>query len=55
MLTFILLAVWVLIFAPLVIVPLLPNVDGPQAMRAPRAVTEQKVVTLATSRTEHAA
>ena len=55
MLTFILLAVWMLLFAPLVLIPLLPNVDGPRVMRAPRAVTEQKVVTLATSRTEHAA
>ncbi len=55
MLTFILLAVWVLIFAPLVIVPLLPKVDGPQVMRAPRVVAENKVITLATSRTEHAA
>jgi hypothetical protein len=55
MLAFILLAMWVLIFAPLVIVPLLPRVDGPQVMRAPRAVAEKKVVMLATSRTEHAA
>lgn len=55
MLTVILLAVWVLIFAPLVIVSLLPKVDGPQVMRAPRAVAENKVITLATSRTEHAA
>ena len=55
MLTFILLAVWVLIFAPLVIVSLLPNVDGPHAVRAPHAVTENKVITLATSHTEHAA
>lgn len=55
MLTFILLAVWVLIFAPLVIIPLLPKVDRPHALRAPRAGAENKVVTLATSRTEHAA
>lgn len=55
MLTFILLAVWVLIFTPLVIVSLLPKVDGPQAVRAPRAVAEHKVVMLATSHTEHAA
>ena len=55
MLTLILLAVWVLLFAPLVIIPVLPNVDGPRVMRAPRAVTEQKVITLATSHTEHAA
>jgi len=55
MLTFILLAVWVLIFAPLVIVSLLPDVDRLQAVRAPRAVAENKVITLATSHTEHAA
>ena len=55
MLTFILLAAWVLFFAPLVIVTLLPEVDRPQEARASRAMAENKVVTLATSRTEHAA
>ncbi len=55
MFTFILLAVWVLIFAPLVIVPLLPKVDRLQATRAPRAVAENKLITLASSHTEHAA
>ena len=55
MLTFILLALWVLIFAPLVIVPLLPNVGGPRAVRTPHTVAENKVVMLAASHTEHAA
>ena len=55
MLTIILLAGWVLLFAPLVIVSLLPEVDRLRVLDGSRTAAEEKVVTLATGRTDHAA
>lgn len=54
MLTVILLAVWVLFFAPLVIVPLLPKVDARPRVIA-RRESAAKVLTLTEGRIEHAA
>jgi hypothetical protein len=54
MLTVLLLTAWVLFFALLVIVPLLPKVDARPRIVARRDSVEQ-VVTLAEGRAEHAA
>ncbi len=54
MLTVILLAAWVLIFAPLVVVQLLPRVDGREQPRPPRE-SAGEVVILDASRAERAA
>ncbi len=54
MLTVILLAAWVLFFAPLVIVPLLPRVDARPRLIA-RRDSAQKVLTLTEGRAERAA
>lgn len=54
MLTVILLAIWVLIFAPLVVVYLLPGVDERTQRHAPRE-SAVEVVTLDAGRAERAA
>lgn len=49
-----LIVVWVLIFAPLVILPFLPKVEGAH-VPAPRVTAERPVISIAVGRQDQAA